>query len=465
MQTYTALFPFGGIGAGALGFQRARNFNARFQILGGIDFDPAASKVFLDLLGAPSLCADISKITPEQLRGYWPCPDVVFFSPPCKGSSSLLGSKLAETPKYQEMNQLALKWTRLMLRAWTGRPHLLLLENVPRMKQRAGDMLRELVEILQAEGYAVHEGFHDCGEIGGLGQHRRRYLLVARRKATVKEYLYHPLKQRVKSCGEVLEALPLPEDPAAGPLHRLPRISWLNWVRLALIPAGGDWKDLPPEVQLPDTNPNRFNNVFQVIGWGTPSPTITGASRPGSGSVSVADPRLDYLTRDGTNRVTPWGSPSPTVTGSSGRPGHCSGGIVADPRLGCTPHDGVYGVLPWNKSSGTVTGSARLDTGRFSVADPRLPEGVPLILSGDGTWHRPLTTLELAVLQGLPTTLRIEGTIAKARELIGNAVPVGAAQAIAEEMLVTLEANRTGLSIEGCGERWVRAPEMLQPQT
>lgn len=132
--------------------------------------------------------------------------------------------------------------------------------------------------------------------------------------------------------------------------------------------------------------------------------------------------------------------------------------MVADPRLGCTPHDGVYGVLSWNKASGTVTGSARLDTGRFSVADPRIPQGLPFIIAADGTWHRPLTTLELAVLQGLPSSIRIEETVAKARELIGNAVPVGTAQAIAEEMLVTLEASKAGYTLDGYGERWVRSP-------
>jgi hypothetical protein len=47
--------------------------------------------------------------------------------------------------------------------------------------------------------------------------------------------------------------------------------------------------------------------------------------------------------------------------------------------------------------------------GAAVVADPRLPaatdQGVWLIVAEDGTWHRPLTTLELAALQGFPTTL------------------------------------------------------------
>ena len=57
----------------------------------------------------------------------------------------------------------------------------------------------------------------------------------------------------------------------------------------------------------------------------------------------------------------------------------------------------------------------------------------------DGTWHRPLTTLELAALQGLPTQIDGEwlqlagGSKARWRKRIGNAVPPATAEAIARE--------------------------------
>lgn len=60
------------------------------------------------------------------------------------------------------------------------------------------------------------------------------------------------------------------------------------------------------------------------------------------------------------------------------------------------------------------------------------------IVSEDGTWHRPFTTLELAALQGLVDVgehLELEGTSDTAwRERIGNAVPSPAAAAIASVM-------------------------------
>jgi site-specific DNA-cytosine methylase len=78
--------------------------------------------------------------------------------------------------------------------------------------------------------------------------------------------------------------------------------------------------------------------------------------------------------------------------------------------------------------------------------DPTRPRPFPtIVIAADGTWHRPLTTLELAVLQGLPATVRgrplqLAGNSSEQREHIGNAVPVGASRAIAEQMLKTLVA-------------------------
>jgi len=86
----------------------------------------------------------------------------------------------------------------------------------------------------------------------------------------------------------------------------------------------------------------------------------------------------------------------------------------------------------------------------------------PVILAEDGTWHRPMTTLELAVLQGLPVMvagkpLQLAGkSNGKHRERIGNAVPVGAGMAIAESLLVALVAAKLGTWTLGSTGIWVR---------
>jgi hypothetical protein len=90
------------------------------------------------------------------------------------------------------------------------------------------------------------------------------------------------------------------------------------------------------------------------------------------------------------------------------------------------------------------------------------PPAVPVIIAADGTWHRPLTTLELAVLQGFPAVwkgapLQLAGTSSSAwRERIGNAVPPPAAQAIGERMLVTLlQADLEAFVLDGGSSVWV----------
>ncbi|ABY97620.1 C-5 cytosine-specific DNA methylase [Pseudomonas putida GB-1] len=97
-------------------------------------------------------------------------------------------------------------------------------------------------------------------------------------------------------------------------------------------------------------------------------------------------------------------------------------------------------------SAYAVSASAMHDNGRWSIADPRLPEAndrlTCVIESLDGTWHRPFTTLELAALQSLvepEEQLELDGLSDQAwRERIGNAVPPAAAEAIAHVMGTTL---------------------------
>lgn len=168
--------------------------------------------------------------------------------------------------------------------------------------------------------------------------------------------------------------------------------------------------------------------------------------------------------------------------------GRSNGAVhVADPRLDKPGFDKAYGVLGWSDPAHTVAGTSNVGCGAFSVADPRpgevdarvmtldealtlpiepesKPKWVPVIIARDGTWHRPLTTLELAALQGIPTTwkgapLKLAGDAqSRWRERIGNAVPVGTAEAIARQMLLTLGANALGAYSLSSNAVWVEPP-------
>ena len=122
----------------------------------------------------------------------------------------------------------------------------------------------------------------------------------------------------------------------------------------------------------------------------------------------------------------------------------------------------------WAEPASAVTGAGDVHSqGAAVVADPRVPaeaeRGVWVIAAEDGTWHRPLTTLELAALQGLPLVmpdgrpLTLAGKSDSAhRERIGNAVPVPTARAIGETILRGVLAAREGVWLAGGTDIWVQ---------
>jgi site-specific DNA-cytosine methylase len=570
---YTVLHLFAGIGGAALGFQEAagewKGISGRFYTLAGIDCDQEACQDFEALTGAPAVCMDLfsredyvlfhgkqppadwKEATPEDIGKATGLisPDMVFLSPPCKGFSGLLPSEKSKSEKYQALNRLVVRGLTLTLDAFQDDlPKVILLENVPRITSRGAGLLKQVKRLLSRHGYVFHEGYHDCGEIGGLGQHRKRYLLIARLENKMPSFIYRPPQRNLLTIGDVIGPLPMPDESGMGPMHRLPRLQWKTWVRLALIPAGGDWRDLerggkewfdnsyriiPWEetagtvtsghspscgavsVADPRLNPrgNRRSNSHLVRPWNGPAYTVTGEDTIGSGAQSIADPRTGF--KDSTHhaiyRVSKWEEPSNTVTGAmrpnngalviddprvpewrngwklSGAVGrinkwdsptdvvlgtaHIRGNgavAVADPRLNCRPRNGTMGVQAWDKPSNTVIGAGDVHAGSAAVADPRIPKDnerpdpPPVIIALDGTWHRPLTTLELAALQGFPVMMPDGRPLVLAgksdsrwRERIGNAVPPPAARAMGEQVLIALLQAEAGDWALGCTGIWV----------
>ncbi len=547
--TFSVYHLFSGSGGGALGFKRAqeewRGIRGHYRTLGGADVDAEACEDFrmftdvgasvIDLFNRQDYIAFHGTQPPEGWREATPAdlrasaggetPDVVFLSPPCKGLSALLPKAQAESEKYTALNRLTVRGIALALEAWRDDlPALIVLENVPRIRSRGEKLLNTIKSLLGHHGYVVTDDTHDLGEIGGLAQHRTRYLLVARNPAKVPYFLYQPPKRPVRSIGSELEKLPVPIGSVGGPMHELPRLQFITWQRLALVHAGGDWRDLcdcepgsfsiePLDSDLTaiadgqphlDDGAEHFGHTYRVVRWNEAAGTVTAARAPGAGAACVAEPRLAHVPRDGSYRVNLWNLPSQTITGSA-RVGVSNGvAAVAEPRLGYTPHrgayrvaewnqpataiigsasprgsnglaavaevrlhthhganykgsPGLYGVIDWNAPAPAVTGSASVSGSNMpaAVAEPRIPQAtdrnVYVIIAEDGTWHRPLSTLELAALQGFPVQTPDGEWLVMAglshqrwRERIGNSVPVDAAEAIGGMMLLTLIASRIG---------------------
>ncbi|RUS44924.1 DNA cytosine methyltransferase [Cohnella sp. AR92] len=581
---YTVLHLCGGIGGGTIGFNGARSEFmgkvGRFRTLCSIDVDPIACKNYETITGSKAVQMDLfsrqqyidffGKEPPDTWREMTPadildacdgiCPDVVFTSPPCKGFSGLLPEKSAKSKKYQALNLLTIRSIELCLEAFADDlPSLILLENVPRIQTRGKDILEKIKKLLRKAGYAVSDENHDCGELGGLGQHRRRYLLIARNEQKLNSFVYKPAKRKLRTIGDVLKHMPLPGDTQlGGPLHKLPNLEWKTWVRLGLIPAGGDWRDLnqldwwnyrityeprgagaygvqdwnrtgntvignarisgssagaavsDPRLAI---NADGKANLYRIVRYDKTAQCITGAVGPSNGAICVADPRVLERenrhpgvyslskedkpapcftgTRFGSGAIVfadprvqtelhpdcygiqDWEKPSKTIRASS-RIMQCASSI-SDPRLNCSPRAGTMGVMDWEQTAGTVIGSSDIHAGAAAISDPRIPDdnerGVYVIVAEDETWHRPLTTAELAWLQDFPLTLpdgrpfQLEGcSDSMARMYVGNAVPASAARAMAEVMLFALMSGTLGYFMLSHAQVWV-SPEQTVEET
>lgn len=523
---------FAGSGGCTLGFARAG-----FRSLGSFDFDAKACRDLERLTGGPAFVRDLAALEPAELhRLTGRCPDVVVMSPPCKSFSGCMPTARAGEERYVDMSQLAVRGVFLALEAWAPKvPRIILLENVPRIQTRGAELLAQVVALLQRYGYTTDQRTHDCGEIGGLAQRRERFLLVARHLETCPDVLRRPPPQRVRTVGEVLLPLPSPAAAHGDEMHRLPLLSPLNWLRVAAIRAGKDWRDLPAAIRLVGDARARHSGILGVEASDAPAHTVTGNARPMGTWGSVADPRVGWDPELHKGRPDSYGvarTDVPALTVRGRQDVQSSRASVADPRLGCEPRNGHYGVIATAAPGPTIIGHHQHDCAPASVADPRLDhgprrgsfgvldptapaptvrahhdarqapaavvdergwrvpthdlvrEGDELVLYGppldlspkarpsllvirapDGTWHRPLTDRELAVLQGFPVDCQLEGPSSSSRskgagrrEHIGNAIPPPTAEAIAREAAATLRSKSVAGFLLG-PDTWVQPEE------
>jgi site-specific DNA-cytosine methylase len=234
-----------------------------------------------------------------------------------------------------------------------------------------------------------------------------------------------------------------------------------------------------------------FTDSYGVLDLSRPGETITGNQAPGGSSCSVADLRITCTPwrNSGVLGVLAFTQPSYTVTGALDL--WAGWAAVADPRgsgedavdaevvfegeaergahprgaansRGHRPPPARY-VGPWWSSDPRIPANPRLVV-RWRQSDlDHAPTYLPVIPGrGDGSWHRPITLLERAALQGIPARvngkpLELDGTLSQVAKHIGNAVPKGAALAIAVEILRTLVLASTGaFMLSSGGGVWVK---------
>lgn len=441
---------FGGGGLGSLGLERARfgipgQALGRLKVVASIDaWDKACAVHDYLCPGSRAIQWDLftradyeafhghpppegwRETTPEDFRalfseaGYPEGPSFVFFSPPCKGFSANLSGAKARTAKYQALNRLVARGIWLVMNAWPASPPaLFIMENVPRIRNRGAELLATVQLQLRSYGYLLDDRDHDAGELGGLAQTRRRFLLAGRLPEKCPAPVQLAPKKPLRGVGEVLGQLPVPLPGAdLPPMHEVPsRMHWLTALRLALIEPGRDWRDLarteayevrwspgralymvgayrgeewvtPPgwEEGIPlgrwaaDEGAldrawmagNRRETAYTLREWDKPAGTVasSGGISTATGGTFVADPRVTSSWRRGNLGLTPWDAHTGVVTaGPSNRDG---GKHVADPRLTQKKFNNAFRVVDWAERGVAVTGGVGPTSGGQAVADPRL---------------------------------------------------------------------------------------------
>lgn len=155
-----------------------------------------------------------------------PSADVIIAGPPCQGFSTL-----GRQDPLDARNDLALavpKWATL------SGAKIVVVENVPPFLR--SPQWREMAHHLELQGYRIQTWTLDAVNFGAP-QARRRSFTIASKVGTVPEPC---ISTQSLTAGDVL-ALPIPSGDS---LHVWPEPKGIAARRIALIPAGGDKRDV-----------------------------------------------------------------------------------------------------------------------------------------------------------------------------------------------------------------------------
>ena len=277
MEKYTCIDSFSGAGGLGLGLIRAG-----FDVILSFDIDQKC----IDTINSnptffrhKAVTADINNMLNGELLRICGLKRGELFllagGPPCQGFSiQRRGSDI------DERNQLVFKYAQLVTELY---PKFFLMENVSGIAGKRGKtILQQLLEDLEAIGYAVHIELLDAQEYG-VPQRRKRYIIVGERKDLGTHYEYPKASMMRKTVRDTIGTLPPPpENGLDHPeihLHRRDKLSDLNLKRINSIKEGQGRDDLPDNL-LADchrlsSDAIGYRNVYGRMAWDEVAPTIT----------------------------------------------------------------------------------------------------------------------------------------------------------------------------------------------
>lgn len=297
----TAIDLFCGAGGLSLGLR-----DAGFSVLVGADSDRLAVETHTGNLGGLGWTGDLTD--PQEFLEHldlWGIHtvDLVAGGPPCQPFSRAGSAKIRDLVRSGERSAedpRASLWNSFMTVVERLRPTAVLIENVPDLPTwDNGAVLIGFYESLRELGYEVDARILDAYR-HGVPQHRSRLFIVATQGARRIEWPeeVEPAPTLRDAIGDLPPAPPAqrdeeslyfdsPESPLARRLRRgmdngYARIVWDHITRdvraddheaFSLMPEGGTYADLPPELQR--YRSDIFTDKYKRLSWDEVSRTIT----------------------------------------------------------------------------------------------------------------------------------------------------------------------------------------------
>lgn len=239
-----ALDLFCGAGGLSLGLE-----SAGFSIAAAFDsWAPAVRSYRQNFPDHPCFMEDVATLSAERLAelGLPAEVDLVAGGPPCQGFSI---QRIGDDEDAR--NNLVLDLVRV---AAALRAKVFFLENVTGLLGARGrPVLKQLVELAEASGYRVETKVLNAADFG-LPQIRKRVFVVGQRRDVLAGFFFpQPLVTRHQTVAEALAGLPSPAETGShmpsDPLHVVTPLSPLNRRRIEIVPPGGGFEDLPPELR------------------------------------------------------------------------------------------------------------------------------------------------------------------------------------------------------------------------
>lgn len=268
---------------------------AGYNVIGGVDVNAPAIKTYShNFDGAKALCWDLMELDKEQILeefGDLKKVDVLIGGPPCQGfSSANRQQKELEDPR----NKLFFEFVKFVDLA---EPKVILIENVRGIITRDNGYAKDRIyEIFERRGYSVNHQILNAADYGVPQNRLRNFFVIIKGdekfdfntlrqvepKRTVKEAIGELYKYDDSKSNDGFEMKEPPITEYQKFLRRSDNLIFNHEVRypadkvqerIAHVPQGGNWKDVPAEL-WPNQRSNRHSSAYKRLAEETQSVTI-----------------------------------------------------------------------------------------------------------------------------------------------------------------------------------------------